>query len=329
MDLAMMGDVMLGRLVNEALRERPPDYPWGDTLPLLRRADARFCNLECAISDDGRPWSASPKQFHFRSDAKNVDALLEARVDAVSLANNHALDYGYDALLDMLKILDATGIAHAGAGRTLSEAQRLAVLEVDGSKIGFTAFTDNEPGWEATSERPGTFYVPVDLADARAKRLLELVRQAKRKVNLLIVSAHWGSNWGYTPPTEHVSFARALIDAGADVVFGHSSHVFRGIGVYRKRPVIYSAGDFIDDYAVDPIERNDESFVFLLMTDGAAVKSLRLYPVRIAPCQTNLARGSLGVAIGKKMQNLSEGLGTHANWQDGRSYLQVKLRDQV
>ena len=184
MNLAMVGDVMLGRLVNEALKERPPDYPWGNTLPLLRGADFRLCNLECAISDDGQPWSASPKEFHYRSDAKNVGVLLAAKVDAVSLANNHALDFGYDALLDMLEILDKAGIAHAGAGRTLKDAERAAALEVLGTKIGIIAFTDNEPGWEATSDRPGTFYVPVDLEDERAKRLLELVKETKKRVDL-------------------------------------------------------------------------------------------------------------------------------------------------
>ena len=180
MNLAMVGDVMLGRLVNEALKERPPEYPWGNTLPLLRGADFRLCNLECAISDDGQPWSASPKEFHYRSDAKNVAVLLAAKVDAVSLANNHALDFGYDALLDMLEILDKAGIAHAGAGRTLKDAERAAALEILGTKIGIIAFTDNEPGWEATSDRPGTFYVPVDLEDKRAKRFLELVKETKK-----------------------------------------------------------------------------------------------------------------------------------------------------
>jgi poly-gamma-glutamate capsule biosynthesis protein CapA/YwtB (metallophosphatase superfamily) len=314
MNLAMVGDVMLGRLVNKALKERPPEYPWGNTLPLLRGADFRLCNLECTISDDGQPWSSFPKEFHFRSDAKNVGVLLAAKVDAVSLANNHALDYGYDALLDMLEILDRAGIAHAGAGPTLKDAERAAALEILGTKIGIIAFTDNEPGWEATPERPGTFYVPIDLEDERAKHLLELVEETKKRVDLLIVSAHWGTNWGYEPPPRHVPFAHAVVDAGADVVFGHSAHVFRGVEVYRSRPIIYSAGDFVDDYAVDQVERNDESFVFVLETGGPGVLDLSLYPARIESCQTSLAVGLAGRAIGEKMRRLCAGFGTPSKW---------------
>jgi len=324
MNLAMVGDVMLGRLVNEALKEWPPEYPWGNTLPLLRGADFRLCNLECAISDDGQPWSASPKEFHFRSDAKNVGVLLAAKVDAVSLANNHALDFGYDALLDMLEILDKAGIAHAGAGRTLKDAEQAAALETFGTKIGIIAFTDNEPGWEATSDRPGTFYVPADLEDERAKRLLELVKETKKRADLLIVSAHWGPNWGYEPTPRHVPFAHAVVDAGADVVFGHSAHVFRGVEIYRRRPIVYCAGDFIDDYAVDLVERNDESFVFVLETGRRGARGLRLYPATIESCQANLATGLAGRAIGEKMRRLCARFETSSKWEI-QGYLDVRI----
>ncbi|HXG49726.1 MAG TPA: CapA family protein, partial [Methylomirabilota bacterium] len=89
--LLFVGDVMLGRLVNDLLKHEPPEYPWGNTLPLFRQADWRCCNLECAISDRGSPWSETPKVFHFRSAAKNIAVLKAARIDAVSLANNHSL----------------------------------------------------------------------------------------------------------------------------------------------------------------------------------------------------------------------------------------------
>lgn len=94
--------------------------------------------------------------------------------------------------------------------------------------------------------------------------LFKLIEKIRPEVDLLIVSAHWGGNWGYKPPKEHKAIAHALIDRGTDLVFGHSSHVFRGIEIYKNRPIIYSAGDFVDDYAVNEIERNDESFIFVL-----------------------------------------------------------------
>jgi poly-gamma-glutamate synthesis protein (capsule biosynthesis protein) len=117
--LLLVGDCMLGRLVNDVLESAPPEYPWGDTLPMLQTADWRICNLECVISDRGEPWSGYPKPFHFRSAAKNINVLQAARMNAVSLANNHVLDYGYDAMFDMLEILDRAGIIYSGAGASL------------------------------------------------------------------------------------------------------------------------------------------------------------------------------------------------------------------
>src|SRR5713101_7814851 len=122
MRLVFVGDVMLGRLVNDRLRCVDPAYPWGNTKALFRAGDWRACNLECVISDRGRPWSETRKAFHFRSDAKNIAVLKAAGIDAVSVANNHALDFEYEAMRDMLRLLDRAGIQRAGAGADLAEA---------------------------------------------------------------------------------------------------------------------------------------------------------------------------------------------------------------
>jgi len=323
--LLFVGDVMLGRLVNEVLKKMPADYPWGDTLSVFHHADVRLCNLECVLSDRGTPWSATPKVFHFRSDAKNIATLTAARIDAVSLANNHTLDFGYEALFDMLGILRTAGIHYAGAGMTLSEASEAAVWEVKGQKIGLIAFTDNEPAWEATAERPGVLYVPVMLQEKRAKNLLELVRKTRERVDLLLVSAHWGPNEGYTPPAEHIPFAHAVIDAGADVIFGHSGHVVRGIEIYRDKPILYCTGDFIDDYAVDAVERNDQGFIFLVEADGRHLSRLLLYPTVINRYQANLAKYAEGEAIVVKMQSLCAELKTATSWDEKAKRLEVRI----
>lgn len=304
---------MLGRLVNEVLKERSAEYPWGNTLPIFQKADLRICNLECVISDRGRPWSATPKVFHFRSDAKNVAVLKVANIDMVSLANNHALDFEYDALFEMLEILDKTKISYAGAGVNLEAAMKPAIKEVREKKIGFVAFTDNEPDWSAKDDFPGLFYVPIDSKAQEAKRLFKFIENIKTKVDFLIVSAHWGPNWGYEPPREHVPFAHTLIERGADIVFGHSGHVFRGIEFYKAKPIIYCAGDFIDDYAVDEIERNDQSFIFVVEV-GERVPNLHLYPTVIRDFQARLAQGAEQKEIVEKMRKLSHKFGTKAIW---------------
>jgi poly-gamma-glutamate capsule biosynthesis protein CapA/YwtB (metallophosphatase superfamily) len=325
MTFLFVGDVMLGRLVNAVLQEKSPAYPWGDTLSLFHNADVRFCNLECAISDWGAPWSATPKVFHFRSDAKNIETLRTAHIDAVSLANNHSLDFEYEGLFHTMSNLDAAGILYAGAGATLTEASEPAIWEMKGKKLGFIAFTDNEPAWEATQEQPGILYVPIELADKRAIKLLEQVSKTKDVVDFLVVSAHWGPNWGYVPPAEHIPFAHALIDAGADVVFGHSCHVVRGIEFYRGKPILYSTGDFIDDYAVDERERNDQSFVFVVETDGQAIVRLLLYPTVIEAFQARRARGNERNAIVATMQRLCMKLNTATTWNEQEERLEVRM----
>jgi poly-gamma-glutamate capsule biosynthesis protein CapA/YwtB (metallophosphatase superfamily) len=320
--LLFVGDVMLGRLVNQMLRVKPPTYPWGDTLPLFREADVRLCNLECVISDRGTPWSATPKVFHFRSDAKNVAVLNAAQIDAVSLANNHALDFSYEGLFDMLRHLEQAGIRFAGAGATSKEASAPIIWEVQGRKLGFIAFTDNEPGWAASEEQPGVWYVPMRVRGRQAQYLFEVVQQTKAEVAYLIVSAHWGSNWGYTPPSEHRLFARALIDRGADIIFGHSSHVVRGIEVYQNRPIIYGAGDFIDDYAVDEVERNDQSFLFTIELNGTTLSRLLLYPTVIRDFQARRAKNSECHAMATHMQRLCKQLNTTMTWDEKKERLE-------
>lgn len=337
MKILLAGDVMLGRLVNRVLAKKPPAWPWGDTLGLFESADLRIVNLECVISDRGEPWKETSKVFHFRSDARNIATLAEARVDAVTLANNHALDYGPPALLDMLSSLDRHGIGHCGAGVDSASAMAPAYLStVGGDAAALISFTDNEPAWEAGPGRPGVNYVPVEPPgpsrgaeggpDERAERLLALVAstRAGMSAGVVIVSAHWGGNWGYHPPEAHREFGRALVEAGADVVFGHSCHVVRGVELYRGRPIIYSAGDFVDDYAVDPVERNDEAFIFIVSAEGGTVTGLELVPTVIGDFQARLARGRRASSHASLMVRLCGELGTRAVWDEARGRVVVK-----
>jgi len=188
--------------------------------------------------------------------------LREVEIDGVSLANNHVL-FGNEAMFEMIDLLENAGIRHAGAGANLEAASAMAISEPRGRKIGLLAFTDNEPGWSAAPQRPGVWHVPVETEARSAQLLFNKVRQAHKLVDIVIVSAHWGPNLGYEPPPPQVAFAHKLIDLGADVVFGHSGNVVRGVQVYRSRPIMYCARDFIDDYRVDAVERNDESCMFL------------------------------------------------------------------
>lgn len=314
----LTGDVMLGRLMNPVLQERGPRYPWGDTLPLLREADLTLMNLECVIALRGRPWDRWFKTFHFRAGPLALEALLQSGTDFVSLANNHVLDYEEEALLEMLERLDAAGIAHAGAGRNREEAARPALLEAASLRVGLLAFTDNEPDWAATEDRPGTNYLPT----RTSRRVLDPVRRAiaelrRRGAELVIASNHWGPNMRERPTPLFRRFAHAVLEAGADLYWGHSAHLFQGVEVYRGKPIFYDSGDFVDDYAVDPVLRNDRSALIRCTVGDSGIERVQLVPVLIEDFQVNLATDREFDAIAGRLQTLSAELGTSLTVQDG------------
>src|SRR5919109_696180 len=198
--LVLTGDVMLGRLANDVLLRCGPAYPWGNTLPALRAADLAIVNLECVIARGGRPWTRWPKVFHFRADPVALTALQLAGIDCVTLANNHVLDYEEEALLEMLGLLEQSGMAYAGAGRCGEEARRPALLEARGLRVGVVAFTDNEPGWAATPTAPGTNWIPITLEEHSLARVREGIGDVRAaEAELVIVSMHWGPNMVQRP----------------------------------------------------------------------------------------------------------------------------------
>jgi poly-gamma-glutamate capsule biosynthesis protein CapA/YwtB (metallophosphatase superfamily) len=292
MRIGLAGDVMLGRLVDRyvlADPSRDPAFVWGDTLSLWRGVDLRLVNLECVIATTGVPWI--PKVFHFRAGPRAVDALAAAGIHAVSLANNHVLDFGVDALRECLSVLRNAGIRFAGAGETAEDASAPAVISAPGGSAAVVAVTDAEPQWEAGAERPGTFFVHGDehgLMSPYRERLTAALVGAAESGAFVICSGHAGPNWG--PPTDTMrALAHQAIDLGADLYWGHSNHTVQGIEIYRGRPILYSTGDFVDDYAVDPEERNDLSCFFEVVAEGRAVRRIVLHPVRIRGLHASIA----------------------------------------
>jgi poly-gamma-glutamate capsule biosynthesis protein CapA/YwtB (metallophosphatase superfamily) len=318
--LALTGDVMLGRGVNETFRAAPPEEPWGDVLPLLLSADLRIINLECAITEHRRPWSRTRKVFHFRADPLAVEVLKVARVDACSLANNHTLDFEEQGLLDTLDHLEAAGIRYAGAGRNLEEAARPVLLE---NGVALVAFTDNEPPFAAGADKPGTNYLPVSLEPEVMRRVEEAVGDAREAgAKMVVFSNHWGPNMVERPREIFRRFARAVVDRGADVYYGHSAHVFQGVEIYRGKPILYDTGDFIDDYAVDPRLRNDRSFLFHVSMEDGDLRRLELHPVSLPYARVEHATGAEREAILGRMVGLSAEMGTALDRREDRLVLE-------
>jgi poly-gamma-glutamate synthesis protein (capsule biosynthesis protein) len=309
--LALVGDLMLGRGVNDLISTYPPEHFWGTTLPLLQATDAVFGNLECAITIHEQPWRETFKVFHFRAGPGAVPILKVANIKAVTLANNHSLDFEEVGLLDTLQYLDQAGIKHAGAGRDIAAARIPAFLIVKGMKIGFISATDNEPPFAADTHKPGTNYLEINTRPETLKHLQEDINKARLGgAELIILSLHWGPNMVDTPSKDFQEFAHKAIDLGVDIIHGHSAHVFQGVEYYKNGVIFYDTGDFVDDYAVDPVLRNDWSFIFMIELAERRIKSVNAIPVRLQYAQTNLARGAEAQAINSRMQELCSPFGT-------------------
>ncbi len=227
-------------------------YPWGAALEELtiRQPDARIVNLETSITRSEQYWRG--KDIHYRMHPDNVPCITAARLDCCVLANNHVLDYGYSGLLETLDTLQRSGVRTAGAGRNSAEAAAPAVIEVPGKGrvmiLGFGTPTSGIPAsWAATEDRPGVNLL-AELSANVVERLGPTLRSVKRPGDVLVASMHWGGNWGFAVPEEHVRFAHGLIRAGVDVVHGHSSHHLRPIEVFEDKLILYGCGDLLDDY---------------------------------------------------------------------------------
>jgi len=228
------------------------DYIWGEALAEIdRRAPRRrVVNLETAVTTGEDAWPG--KGINYRMHPANVGCLTAARIDACVLANNHVLDWGRDGLAETLRVLHAAGIRTAGAGADEEEAAAPAILDVPGGgRVLLFAAAAESSGvprdWRAGSGRSGVCLL--DGVDARAAGpLAARIAAQRRPGDTVIVSLHWGGNWGYAIGRDERAFAHALVEAGADLVHGHSSHHARGFEVHRGRLVLYGCGDFVNDY---------------------------------------------------------------------------------
>jgi poly-gamma-glutamate capsule biosynthesis protein CapA/YwtB (metallophosphatase superfamily) len=297
--LALAGDTMLGRGVARELAKRAPQSIVSpEVAELTRAADLCIVNLECCISERGEPL---PKMFNFRAPPQAVETLVHLGVDCVQLANNHALDYGIEALLDTFAHLREAGIRWVGAGENVERARAPVVLE----GLPIVAFSDHAAGFAAGPDRPGIAYahirgsLPDWLSDSAPGAL---------------VCPHWGPNMTPAPLPYVRAAARSLCDAGASLVAGTSAHVFHGV----EGDVLYDLGDFIDDYAVDPRLRNDHGLLFLVELEPDGLRRIEAVPIRLEYAYTRLARREEADWIQRRFREACAALGTAASEENAR-----------
>jgi poly-gamma-glutamate capsule biosynthesis protein CapA/YwtB (metallophosphatase superfamily) len=310
--LALAGDTMLGRGVARAIEERgPTSLVAPEVAAAAAEADLFVLNLECCISERGTPWPDPRKPFFFRAPRAGADALAHLGVDCVTLANNHALDYGREALLDTFEHLRSVGVRWIGAGTNEVEARAPVVLEAGGLRLAVLGVSDHPAEYAARADRPGIAFAELaggQLPDWLATSPHELGADA------VLVTPHWGPNMT-ARPTAHVrAAATALVDAGATLVAGHSAHVFHGI----EGAVLYDLGDFLDDYAVHETLRNDLGLLFLVTLDERGPVRLEAVPLRLDFCHTRLATDDDAAWIAGRFERACAELGTDVTQDDGR-----------
>lgn len=263
------------------------DYIWGDAISLLDKLkpDFRIINLETSITTSNA-WE--PKGINYRMHPQNVPCLTAAKISCCVLANNHILDWGISGMTETLQTLNTVGIKTVGAGRTLEEAKSPAILTRNDHRVILFSLGSKTsgipPSWAATTEHGGVNFIKN--VDSSIHLVQTQLNNIRRPNDIVVVSIHRGSNWGYEIPEEYRSFAKRLIDAGVDVIHGHSSHHVKGVEVYKNKLILYGCGDLITDY--EGISGHEEFrgdlgilyFPTIDSTNGALV-SLEMFPMQM------------------------------------------------
>jgi poly-gamma-glutamate synthesis protein (capsule biosynthesis protein) len=308
--IALAGDTMLGREVAATISNKPEHLLVSSPLAeLTREADAFVLNLECCISERGSPRLDPSRPFRFRAPPEAVNVLRALGVSCVTLANNHALDFGEEALLDTFRHLRDAGIQWVGAGRDVGEARAPAIVTAGALRIAVLGIADHPADDAAASHRPGTAFV--DLENGVPPWVKEAIADAD--ADAVLVTPHWGPNMTAEPLPYIRSAARCLVEVGATLVAGHSAHVFHGV----RDSVLYDLGDFLDDYATDPFLRNDLGLLFLVTLAPNGPVRLEAVPIKLDYCFTRLADREDATWIINRFRDACAGFGTTVDENGG------------
>ena len=300
--LAVVGDIMLARGVARKIREQGLEYPLARTAARLQRADFAFANLESPFGLKGRP--IPDKLIWFRADPSYVAALTGAGIDAVTLANNHILDYDTENFLETLEILERNGILYTGGGRTLGEARRPLLAEVKGIRVaflGYSQFADLFWSWKYRRSFAATGTLP-GVAPMREDYIIEDIRQARSVADIVVVAFHWGEEYQNYPTAAQVALGHRAVETGADIVLGFHPHAIQGIEFYRQGVIAYSLGNFVMDQKRD-ITRESMILEFLLSPRG--VLGVEIVPAMIDEGQPRILEGEERLQLLSKFRSLS------------------------
>lgn len=273
--LAAVGDLMLSRTLGNYLALDILDFPFRYLPEYLSSPDYTVGNLETSLGDIGTP---APKAYPFQSPVQSAEALALAGFDLVSLANNHAMDYGPEALLQGIELLAEAGVATIGAGANDTQAHTPHIAEVNGLKLAFLGYVHvpreassgfDVETWNATATEPG-------MAWAYPERIREDVAAALPLADHVIVILHSGFEYIEEPSEPQIAAAYAAIEAGATLVIGHHAHILQGIEYYQDGVILYGLGNFAFN-----IEGPPETAIANIWLDKTGVRQIEIVPALV------------------------------------------------
>jgi poly-gamma-glutamate synthesis protein (capsule biosynthesis protein) len=298
--LVAVGDIMLDRSLGDVILRGNVGYPFELVIEELTAADLTVGNLESSLGDIGEP---ANKSYTFQAPPEAAKSLENAGFDLLSLANNHALDYGQDALIQGINLLQREGIDVVGAGADLVKASSPVFFESKGVKVAFLAYVDvpvegsgfDTRIWTAEPSSPGLNWTdPANITHD--------VADAKDNSDIVIVLLHSGYEYVEQPSPEQSAAAKVAIDAGADLIVGHHAHVLQGLEFYKDGVIVYGLGNFAFDIDSDP-----NTGILNVWLDKDGVRQIDLVPAVIQPGgQPRLATPSEASDIKDKVNYLTD-----------------------
>lgn len=309
--LSFIGDIMTDSYIGQYIMDYGNDYPWQHVSRILNADDITFANLETSVSERGKTYK--PEGFGFRSKPSTLEGIYNAGIDTVSLANNHSLDFGEEALIDTMSYLSQYNINYVGAGIDKTAAEAPIIINSKDYTVGFIAYNSIIPweSWKASEQSSGTASFSKNDTD----NIMKNIEQIKDTCDLLFVVLHWGVEYSNTPEEWQIQLAHQIIDAGADGVIGHHPHILQGIEIYKEKPILYSIGNFV---FLKYNEAAGKTGIFQLEYKDDVFKSIQFYPVEIMYCKADLydTESVTGIEYINLLQELSQPFGTQVQ-KDG------------
>ncbi|MGB3340909.1 MAG: CapA family protein [bacterium] len=289
-----VGDILLDRGIRRSIAAASVDHPFENVTDFINEFDLAFCNLECPVSATGK---STGKIYCFRADTNFFLGVKNAGFNVFSLANNHIIDWGEKSCLDTKELIEKNELFAFGAGKDQTEALEPLIVSKNGLRIAFLGSVGTPLKnviWPITKSGPG---------QATLEQLTERINVVRNYVDFVVVSMHWGIEYEHIPRSHQITWAHALIDAGADLIIGHHPHVLQSIEVYENRIILYSLGNFVFDQH-KLYQR--QSGVFSCIFKSGRIDSACFHPVMINNFQPEIAQDTVFKVIAQKMNMISE-----------------------